>query len=76
MFLETDATMVEINPFTETGLLCILELFPQASLPPADGRIVAVDAKVNFDDNAAFRQKEIHAQRGSHFWLLVLFFWP
>ena len=36
-----------MNPFTETP----------------DGKIVAVDAKVNFDDNAEFRQKAIHAQR-------------
>lgn len=26
-----------------------------------DGRVVAVDAKINFDDNAQFRQKEIFA---------------
>jgi succinyl-CoA synthetase beta subunit len=47
MFIATDSTMVEVNPFSE--------------LP--DGRVVAVDAKVNFDDNAQFRQSEIFAQR-------------
>lgn len=26
-----------------------------------DGRVIAVDAKINFDDNASFRQKEIFA---------------
>lgn len=46
-FIKCDCTMVEVNPLTETP----------------DGRIVAVDAKVDFDDNAEFRQKAIHAQR-------------
>lgn len=46
-FIKCDCTMVEVNPFTET---------------PA-GDIVCVDAKVNFDDNAAFRQARIHEQR-------------
>ncbi|KAF8372191.1 sucg-1, partial [Pristionchus pacificus] len=43
LFLKVDATQVEINPFVETD----------------DGRVFCVDAKMNFDDNAAFRQKEI-----------------
>jgi succinyl-CoA synthetase beta subunit len=47
LFIKTDATQVEINPFVETD----------------DGRVIAVDAKINFDDNAAFRQKEIFAMR-------------
>jgi succinyl-CoA synthetase beta subunit len=38
---------MQINPLAETS----------------DGRIVAADAKLNFDDNAAFRQKEIFAMR-------------
>ena len=46
-FLKCDCTMLEINPLTETP----------------DGKIVAVDAKLNFDDNAEFRQKKIHDQR-------------
>ncbi|EKX37973.1 hypothetical protein GUITHDRAFT_160086 [Guillardia theta CCMP2712] len=46
-FIKCDCTMVEVNPFTETP----------------DGEIVCVDAKVNFDDNAEFRQKDIHARR-------------
>jgi len=46
-FIKCDCTMLEVNPFTETP----------------DGKIVSVDAKVNFDDNAEFRQKAIHAQR-------------
>jgi len=46
-FTKCDCTMVEVNPFTETP----------------DGSVVAVDAKVNFDDNADFRQKAIHEQR-------------
>lgn len=43
MFLEVDATQLEINPFVET----------------AQGQVVSVDAKIGFDDNAQFRQKEI-----------------
>lgn len=45
LFVKVDASQVEINPFGETP----------------DGRVVCFDAKVNFDDNAAFRQKEIFA---------------
>jgi len=45
LFLDVDATQVEINPFGETD----------------DGEVVCFDAKMNFDDNAEFRQKEIFA---------------
>ncbi|MGA8075026.1 MAG: ADP-forming succinate--CoA ligase subunit beta [Candidatus Acidiferrales bacterium] len=38
-FLETDASLLEINPLVVTG----------------DGRLVALDAKMNFDDNAIYR---------------------
>ena len=41
-FWETDASLVEINPLVLTG----------------DGRLVALDAKVNFDDNALYRHPE------------------
>merc|ERR1712050_229780 len=47
VFMECDCTMVEINPFAEL----------------TDGRVIVCDAKVGFDDNAEFRQKEIHDQR-------------
>jgi succinyl-CoA synthetase beta subunit len=47
MFIKCDCTQVEVNPLAETP----------------EGEIVVCDAKVNFDDNAAFRQKEIHALR-------------
>lgn len=43
MFIGTDATLVEINPLAET----------QA------GKVLACDAKIQFDDNAAFRHAEI-----------------
>ncbi|CAD6198831.1 unnamed protein product [Caenorhabditis auriculariae] len=43
LFINVDATQVEINPFVETK----------------DGRVFCVDAKMNFDDSAAFRQKEV-----------------
>jgi succinyl-CoA synthetase beta subunit len=41
-FVATDASLVEINPCVVTG----------------DGRLVALDAKVNFDDNALYRHPE------------------
>jgi succinyl-CoA synthetase beta subunit len=46
-FLETDASLLEINPCVITG----------------DGRLVALDAKVNFDDNALFRHPEFNDLR-------------
>jgi succinyl-CoA synthetase beta subunit len=46
-FAETDASLVEINPCVVTG----------------DGRLVALDAKMNFDDNALFRHKELRELR-------------
>ncbi|VDN55734.1 unnamed protein product [Dracunculus medinensis] len=45
LFVNTDATQIEINPFAE-GL---------------DGSVCCLDAKLTFDDSAAFRQKEIFA---------------
>ncbi len=42
-FTELDATMVEINPLVVTG----------------DSRIIALDAKMSFDDNAMFRRQDI-----------------
>src|SRR5437773_5715591 len=41
-FDETDSSLAEINPMILTG----------------DGKVVALDAKINFDDNAAFRHPE------------------
>jgi succinyl-CoA synthetase beta subunit len=46
-FEETDASLAEINPLIITK----------------DGQIMALDAKMNFDSNAFFRQKEIVALR-------------
>lgn len=43
LFTKLDCTQLEINPFAETP----------------DGRVVCFDAKLNFDDNAEFRQKEV-----------------
>jgi len=47
LFAESDCTMVEVNPLAEDN----------------KGNLIAADAKVGFDDNAAFRQVEIFAQR-------------
>ncbi len=42
-FTKLDASLVEINPLVVTG----------------DGTVLALDAKMSFDDNALFRQKQI-----------------
>lgn len=47
LYWEKDCSQVEINPLIKTP----------------DGRILALDAKVNFDDNALFRHSEIVAMR-------------
>ena len=41
--MDKDATQIEINPLSETS----------------DHQVLCMDAKLNFDDNADFRQKEI-----------------
>jgi succinyl-CoA synthetase beta subunit len=46
-FDETDASLVEVNPLILAG----------------DGRVVALDSKINFDDNALFRHPDIVALR-------------
>ncbi len=46
-FDETDASLAEINPLVLTG----------------DNRVLALDAKMNFDDNALYRHPEIVALR-------------
>jgi succinyl-CoA synthetase beta subunit len=46
-FVECDASLAEINPLIITG----------------DGRVLALDAKLNFDANALFRHPEIVALR-------------
>ncbi len=47
MFLELDCSLVEINPLVLTK----------------DNNIFALDAKINFDDNALFRHKDVEALR-------------
>ncbi|WP_067729353.1 ADP-forming succinate--CoA ligase subunit beta [Oceanobacillus damuensis] len=42
-FIEKDCSIAEINPLVTTG----------------DGEVLALDAKLNFDDNALYRQKDI-----------------
>ena len=51
LFRSTDASLVEINPLIVTP--------PDDSNP--DGRVLAIDAKFNFDDNALFRHQDIAA---------------
>uniref|UniRef100_A0A7S0RH32 Succinate--CoA ligase [ADP-forming] subunit beta, mitochondrial n=1 Tax=Chlamydomonas leiostraca TaxID=1034604 RepID=A0A7S0RH32_9CHLO len=45
LFVKADCTMVEVNPLAETP----------------EGKLLAADAKIGFDDNANFRQKDIFA---------------
>ncbi|SBS97492.1 ATP-specific succinyl-CoA synthetase beta subunit, putative [Plasmodium ovale curtisi] len=47
VFKMYDCTLLEINPLSETN----------------DGRVLCCDAKLNFDDNAEYRQKEIFKNR-------------
>lgn len=47
LFIERDATMVEINPLAESN----------------SGEVLCMDAKISFDDNADFRQKEVFSLR-------------
>jgi succinyl-CoA synthetase beta subunit len=46
-FDDTDASLAEINPLILSG----------------DGKVVALDAKINFDDNALFRHPDIVSMR-------------
>ncbi|ENN74331.1 succinate--CoA ligase [GDP-forming] subunit beta, mitochondrial [Dendroctonus ponderosae] len=43
LFVTVDAVQIEINPLVETD----------------DGKVIAVDAKLNFDDNAKYRQTDV-----------------
>src|SRR5277367_23922 len=48
-FAETDSSLMEINPFVSCS----------------DGRLFALDAKMNFDDNALFRHPDLRELRDS-----------
>jgi succinyl-CoA synthetase beta subunit len=50
MYLAKDCSLAEINPLVVTG----------------DGRVLALDAKLNFDDSALFRHPELQALRDVH----------
>ncbi len=47
LFTEKDLSLVEINPLVITG----------------EGRLLALDAKINLDDNALFRHKDLEEMR-------------
>lgn len=47
VYLQKDASIVEINPLVVTG----------------DGNVMALDAKFNFDSNALYRQRDVLALR-------------
>lgn len=47
MFVEKDLSLVEINPLVVTS----------------EGQLICLDGKINIDDNALYRQKEIYAMR-------------
>ncbi|MEH7110908.1 ADP-forming succinate--CoA ligase subunit beta [Neobacillus niacini] len=46
-YIEKDCSIAEINPLVVTG----------------DGKVMALDAKLNFDSNALYRQKDVLAYR-------------
>jgi len=50
LFMDKDCSLVEVNPLVVTD----------------DGRLLAADAKVNFDDNALFRHPDVQALRDPH----------
>ena len=50
LFIEKDASLIEINPLVVTK----------------EGKLVCLDAKIAFDDNALFRHKNIAALRDIH----------
>jgi len=47
MYVDTDCSLLEINPLVVTK----------------DGQLVALDAKINFDSNALYRQKDVLEMR-------------
>jgi succinyl-CoA synthetase beta subunit len=47
VFVDLDCSLVEVNPLVVTG----------------DGQLIALDSKMTFDDNAAFRHKDLAALR-------------
>ena len=47
MFMDNDCSLVEINPLIVTG----------------EGQLVALDAKVSFDDDALYRHADLHSLR-------------
>jgi succinyl-CoA synthetase beta subunit len=49
-FVETDASLIEINPLVVTK----------------DGRVICLDAKMSFDDNALFRHPDIRELRDAN----------
>jgi succinyl-CoA synthetase beta subunit len=50
LFVEKDASLIEINPLVVTK----------------EGNLVCLDAKIGFDDNALFRHKDVAALRDVH----------
>src|SRR5262249_59478169 len=50
LYLARDCSLAEINPLVVTK----------------DGRVFALDAKLNFDDNALYRHKDVVALRDTH----------
>jgi succinyl-CoA synthetase beta subunit len=50
LFVEKDASLIEINPLVVTK----------------EGNLLCLDAKIGFDDNALFRHKDIAAMRDIH----------
>ncbi len=56
MFIEKDASLAEINPLVVTK--------PTDENP--DGQVLAIDAKINFDENGLYRQEDIKLLADPH----------
>ena len=57
LFIQSDASLVEVNPLVVTK----------------QGGLIALDAKINLDDNAFYRQAGLVAMRDIIMWMVELF---
>ncbi len=57
LFVQTDASLAEINPLVIT---------PSPTSDRPAGQVVAIDAKISFDDNALFRHEDVAKMADPH----------
>ncbi len=66
VFLEKDCSLAEINPLVVTKSRKVVHSHGDAGEPTETiepGEVIALDAKINFDDNALFRHPDCEALR-------------